>query len=983
MTAKSKIQNPKLAMPRVAIELDRNSLNLAPGETAEVRVSVTNRGKAVDAFSLIVTELDPLWYALTHDEVRLFPEDTGEVVLRVHPPSGYGSQAGIYPFTVVAVSLDDPTDRVAGTVILTVASVGEVGITLAPQRVVARKGGYWLTLQNPGNTPRQAVLVLTDPEEALHYTLGTPVQTEATGERGQPPTLTPPTSVDKPIAFGEGTLEHELELPPGSHLTIPLLLRPLKRQWTGLERTFQIIARLHPPGMEWLPDEEKKAEASLVYKPILAGWSGLPRTLRRALMWGVPLAIFALLLFLLLKPSDGLSGPELAASQTATAIALSAAQTAAALALSAEQTAQALSARLTAVTAANGGDVSAANATLTALAMSPEERSAAQTATAIELAAQAESAPFVDKFYLVVPSPTVEGAPTTQATPVTVIGNGDMYSNVGWDVTSAKAIRITQQSRLFDSPDPNLSLIDYTMVATGTGHVATDTLTILLVRPPQIELFTANPTVIPAGGSSTLFFRTRGSDVCIMDGVSMPMPPSGEGTLLVTPPETHIYIHCVENAAGRNCRAVKVTVLPADTPTPIVPVATIPPIIPPTATAAPPQATNTSAPTSTRRPTNTRAPTFTPKPRPSNTPVRPTSTPKPRPSNTPVRTSTPRPPTGTPTRTATLRPTLTPTNTPTFTATPTPTLTETPTASPTNTPTFTHTATATRTSSPTRTSTSTRTSTRTPVRTPTRTATPTCTPVYVIRRDTAPAVGIQQAVDTGNHCDDCVTNINLPFPVSLYDQQFNTAIVGSNGTLSFTNTNAIPDNECLPTSDLEFVILPYWDDLDTRSRPGFEGAGVFTEYRDLREGGIFSIQWNAMNKGTAKPARFVLHFYENSPNFDVVYLGDDGSSGSSATIGVEEAFDSGSGIGSYTQYSCNQQSVSVRTRLTFNYRSCTVIPGALGASPDIDALMPAPTFNDTLDGALVSPDDISASLSSPLNVKLVEREMENRCIIAP
>ncbi len=756
-----------------------------PGEAAEVRVSLTNLGKVVDAFTLSVVGLDPSWYALTQAEVRLFPEDDATVVLRVHPASGYGSQAGVYPFTVIATSRDNPTDTAQSLVILTLTRVGEIAIGLEPQRVSARKGSYWVTLQNPGNSPRQVVLVFTDPEEALHYMLGAPMQSEAAG--GQPPSYPPPASVSAPIARGEGYLEHDLEMPPGSDLALPVVVRPMKRVWTGPERTFQFQARVHPPGVEWETQEEKRAEASLVYRPILAAWSGLPLALRRALALALPLLILALLLFLLLRPDDSVSGPALAASQTATALAASAAMTA-----------QAVSQTQTAVVAANGGNLTAANATLTAMAMSPGQLAAAQTATALALEAQVEAgAPSIDRFYLVVPSSTAEGSPTTQVGSST---DAEGRPNVAWDVTSARDIRISQSTRLFDSPDPSLSLVDYTMVATGTERVATSTLSILLVRPPQLEYFTADPTVIPAGASSTLSFKITGTGECIMDGATMPIPPDGLGSVVVTPPDTHIYMHCVENAAGRTCRSVKITVLPAGTATPVPPVATIPPVVPPTATRVPP---------TVPRPTNTKVPTSTPRPtapRPTSTAVRPTSTPLPR---------------ATATRTATATNTRPPTATPT--STPTPSFTSTPTAtySPTYTPTSTQTPTSTRTFTATRTPTNTRT--------PTRTATPTCAPSYVITRDTSPAVGIQSRTDTGNHCDDCVTTITLPFPVQLYDQEFDSAIVGSNGTLSFTNSNALPDNECLPTSDLEFVIFPYWDDLDTRRTEGYARAGIYTE----------------------------------------------------------------------------------------------------------------------------------------------------------
>ena len=42
-------------------------------------------------------------------------------------------------------------------------------------------------------------------------------------------------------------------------------------------------------------------------------------------------------------------------------------------------------------------------------------------------------------------------------------------------------------------------------------------------------------------------------------------------------------------------------------------------------------------------------------------------------------------------------------------------------------------------------------------------------------------------VSLGMNCDDCGIPIPLPFPVSIYNQTFTSAIVGSNGTLAFGN----------------------------------------------------------------------------------------------------------------------------------------------------------------------------------------------------
>src|SRR5262249_42819819 len=65
--------------------------------------------------------------------------------------------------------------------------------------------------------------------------------------------------------------------------------------------------------------------------------------------------------------------------------------------------------------------------------------------------------------------------------------------------------------------------------------------------------------------------------------------------------------------------------------------------------------------------------------------------------------------------------------------------------------------------------------------------------------------------DTGNHCDDCVFPLNLPFSYVLYDQTFTHVSVDSNGTLQFINLGSFPTNDCLPSDNRQYIVFPYWD----------------------------------------------------------------------------------------------------------------------------------------------------------------------------
>ena len=51
--------------------------------------------------------------------------------------------------------------------------------------------------------------------------------------------------------------------------------------------------------------------------------------------------------------------------------------------------------------------------------------------------------------------------------------------------------------------------------------------------------------------------------------------------------------------------------------------------------------------------------------------------------------------------------------------------------------------------------------------------------------------------DTGNHCDDCVTHMTLPFPVTLYDQSFSAGNIGSTA-IAIVRQQSDFAGSCLP-----------------------------------------------------------------------------------------------------------------------------------------------------------------------------------------
>jgi hypothetical protein len=164
---------------------------------------------------------------------------------------------------------------------------------------------------------------------------------------------------------------------------------------------------------------------------------------------------------------------------------------------------------------------------------------------------------------------------------------------------------------------------------------------------------------------------------------------------------------------------------------------------------------------------------------------------------------------------------------------------------------------------------------------------------------------IPTSTDIGNHGDDALTTITLPFPVSVYGQTFTQATVCSNGQMTMGAVGTAQYfNYCLPSTVFPNVALaPFWDDLVTTGA----GHGIFTATYQSAPYRAFVIEWRAgYYAGYTGTADFEVVLYENEPYFDYLYgLVNDGSGsaqseGASSTIGAQASVS-----GPAAQFSCN------------------------------------------------------------------------------
>jgi len=199
------------------------------------------------------------------------------------------------------------------------------------------------------------------------------------------------------------------------------------------------------------------------------------------------------------------------------------------------------------------------------------------------------------------------------------------------------------------------------------------------------------------------------------------------------------------------------------------------------------------------------------------------------------------------------------------------------------------------------------------VPTPSPTPTPTATPSPIPTPTACAGLNIIQvggsivpgSNDIGNHGDDVVTSVALPFSFTACGVAHNSVNVSSNGNAQF-NTNDIDDsvNVCVPWPAHDCTIFPYWDDLRTDTQPGclnYPGGtcGIYTSVTGTAPNRIFNIEWRAVYFATpSDTANFELSLYEGQNRFDVIY-GPTVNGNTTATAGMQNSDTC------FAQYFCN------------------------------------------------------------------------------
>ena len=250
---------------------------MAPGETAELVLSVRNTGTVVDEFTVEALGAGAAWVSFDPPVVPLFPAAEETVTVQVTPPRSSDTAASEIVLGVRAVSREDNAHSAVAEARLTIPPFADLFAELTPRTTTGRRQAKTeLAVDNRGNAATEFTFTGQDADGNVDV------------------------EVDPPV----------LTVDPGTAAFADVRVRPRKTLWRGTPRSlpFQVVAA--PDGAE-----------PLVVDGIMLQQPRIPKWLLRALLLLAALILLAILLwFTLLKPTVESAAKDAVDEQIADAI---------------------------------------------------------------------------------------------------------------------------------------------------------------------------------------------------------------------------------------------------------------------------------------------------------------------------------------------------------------------------------------------------------------------------------------------------------------------------------------------------------------------------------------------------------------------------------------------------------------------------------------------------------------------------------------
>ena len=136
--------------------------------------------------------------------------------------------------------------------------------------------------------------------------------------------------------------------------------------------------------------------------------------------------------------------------------------------------------------------------------------------------------------------------------------------------------------------------------------------------------------------------------------------------------------------------------------------------------------------------------------------------------------------------------------------------------------------------------------------------------------------------DIGNHGDEVMTTVALPFNFTIYGATFSSANVSSNGFIEFGQATQ-GFNWTIPSATFGITVSVFQKDEDTST-----GAfGIFTSTTGTAPNRVFNIEWRNRPFGSATTLNYEIRLFENSTTFEVIY--DTSTATITGSIGIQSA----------------------------------------------------------------------------------------------
>ena len=171
-----------------SVVITPTTVPIVPGATGTASVRIKNTGVVVDQFSVTVLGQPSVWTTAVPAVLSLFPGAEGTIELHFAPPRAAGVGLGPVPFGVRIDASEDAEGSVVEEGEVDLLSYVDVQAKLTPRTSEAkRKARHEVLVDNRGNSPIEAEIDASDPDELLAFEIKPRTVTVAGGQSAHVP----------------------------------------------------------------------------------------------------------------------------------------------------------------------------------------------------------------------------------------------------------------------------------------------------------------------------------------------------------------------------------------------------------------------------------------------------------------------------------------------------------------------------------------------------------------------------------------------------------------------------------------------------------------------------------------------------------------------------------------------------------------------------------------------------------------------------